>query len=290
MPYHVNVMRSKTQYAELKDAKLAYRDTGSGVPVLFVHGAVSDHRVWEPMCEAFESTHRCVALDLRHFGASIGGDSSDFSLETHSSDLGDFIEALQLGPVHLIGHSYGSVVALAATVARPDLVASLFLSEPSLATAVTDAHDVSLLRAGRAELAAVGEALTRADTTAAVESFFDWSAFAGAFASLPMKLRSVIVDNAPTLQLLLSTPPPRIGGRDLAGIKVPVSILLGEKTKPYFAIQVRAVQQLVPNSVVATNPDGYHGSIFVEANGFNQALANHLTSAPPRPAFSQPPE
>ncbi|MCW5658455.1 MAG: alpha/beta hydrolase [Burkholderiaceae bacterium] len=173
-------MEAATRYVQVNDARLAYRDMGSGQPILFVHGAISDHRCWKPQFEAFESSHRCIALDLRNFGASRGGDQSAFALKTHADDVCAFIEALQTGPAHLVGHSYGSVVALATTVARPDLVADLFLSEPTLASAVTEADDVAVLRDARAELAPAIAALSKGESTAAVQLFLDWVAFPGA--------------------------------------------------------------------------------------------------------------
>lgn len=268
-------MEAATRYVQVNNAKLAYRDTGAGRPILFVHGAISDHRVWKPQWDALESSYRCVALDLRYFGASSSGGSA-FTLKTHSDDLCAFIEALQIGPVHLVGHSYGAVVALATTVARPDLVDDLFLSEPSLASAVTEADDVSVLRAARAELAPAMEALSKGDTRAAIELFHDWVVFPGAFASLPIELHSVVVENARSIGPFMSAPLPRVSESDLAGIKVPISLTVGEKTRPFIAVQVRALQRLLPNSTVTTLSAGYHGSIFVDSTEFNRALLRHL--------------
>lgn len=270
-----NAMETATRTVQVNDARLAYRDAGTGQPVLFVHGAVSDHRVWKPQWDALESRYRCIAVDMRCFGMSSGGDRSGFTLETHANDLCAFIEAVGSGPMHLVGHSYGSVVALAATVARPDLVADLFLSEPTLASAVTEADDVAVLHAARAELGPVVEALSKGDTRAAVESFFDWTVSPGAFASLPLDLRDTIIENARTLGPFLSAPPPRIRESDLAGIKVRTSLTVGDKTRPFFAAQVRGLQRLLPHSSLTTI-SGYHGSIFVDATEFNRALVGHL--------------
>jgi pimeloyl-ACP methyl ester carboxylesterase len=268
-------MEAATRSVEVNNARLAYRDTGTGPPILFVHGAISDHRAWKLQCDALEPRYRCIAVDMRYFGASSAGDDSDFTLKTHSEDLCAFIEAVQAGPVHVVGHSYGCVVALATTIARPDLIADLFLSEPTLASAVTQAEDVAVFRAARAGLASVIEALSKGDTRRAVESFYDWVVFPGAFASLPIDLRDMILENARTLGPFLSAPPTKVSESDLAGIKAPISLTVGQRTNAFIAVRVRGLQRLLPNSTLTTI-GGYHGSIFGDATEFNSVLAKHL--------------
>ncbi|WP_458237626.1 alpha/beta fold hydrolase [Pseudomonas sp. P5_A2_2] len=268
-------MEATMRSVEVNNVRLAYRDTGTGHPILFVHGAISDHRAWKLQCDVLESKYRCIAVDMRYFGASSDGGDSGFTLKTHSADLCAFIEAVSAVPVHLVGHSYGCVVALATTVARPDLIADLFLSEPTLASAVTQAEDVAVFRAARAGLVSVIEALSKGDTRGAVESFYDWVVFPGAFASLPIDLREMVLENARTLEPFLSAQPTRVGESDLAAIKVPISLTVGERTNPFIAVQVRGLQRLLPHSTLTTI-GGHHGSVFVDATEFNCALAKHL--------------
>ena len=106
---------------------LHYELTGdSGPTLVLVHGAWVDHTSWRLVAPALAETHRVVRYDRRGHTLSAGTDIRHGSREQHEDDLAGLIEALDLGPVHLIGSSYGASVALAVAANRPDLVNSVF--------------------------------------------------------------------------------------------------------------------------------------------------------------------
>ncbi len=59
---------SAVEHVDAAGASFPYVTAGAGEPVLFVHGAFSDHRIWEPMREAVAGDHRFLAYTQRHFG------------------------------------------------------------------------------------------------------------------------------------------------------------------------------------------------------------------------------
>jgi pimeloyl-ACP methyl ester carboxylesterase len=97
---------------------------GAGPPVLFVHGDVvgpsSTWRKQRPLAERW----RLIIPSRPGFGASPPLARNDFELEAPL-----FAELLGDG-AHLVGHSYGAVIALLAAAQRPDAVRSLTVSEP----------------------------------------------------------------------------------------------------------------------------------------------------------------
>ena len=118
---------------EVNGIPVSYVEDGSGPPLVFVHGAVGDLRVWEPIREPIASRHRFVAPTLRYFGTGEWPDEGGrFSVDTHADDIAAFIEALDLGPVHLVGWSYGGNIAVAVALAHPEVVRSLILFEPAI--------------------------------------------------------------------------------------------------------------------------------------------------------------
>jgi pimeloyl-ACP methyl ester carboxylesterase len=147
-----------------------------------------------------------IALTQRYFGLSPWSDDGrNFSIQTHADDLADFISALRLDPVAIVGHSYGGSVSLAMTVRHPELVDRLFLYECSQSTFVDKSDDFSRATTEYLDVIRAGQAaLSRRDTDAAVEVLMDGvNGHAGVFQQLPHSVRSMMQQNARTLPLLL---------------------------------------------------------------------------------------
>jgi esterase len=109
---------------------MAYIERGSGPTLVLVHGTLSDYRTWTPLLTELSAENRVVALSLRHhYPERWDGKGNDLSLSVHATDLSAFIEALGVGPVHLLGHSRGAGVALLAASMHPELVRSLILAD-----------------------------------------------------------------------------------------------------------------------------------------------------------------
>jgi pimeloyl-ACP methyl ester carboxylesterase len=117
----------------LRAADLDVSRTGSGPPIVFVHGTiVGAERTWRrqlPLAERWT----LISANRPGFGASPPLERGDFELEAPL-----FAELLGDG-AHLVGHSYGAVIALLAAATRPEAVRSLTVSEPgSLRVAAGD--------------------------------------------------------------------------------------------------------------------------------------------------------
>lgn len=276
-------MPDLTRFADVNDFRLAYQAEGAGVPIVLVHGAVTDRRFWRPQLAGLASRHRCIALDQRYFGESRGESSRPYSLVTHASDLSAFIDALGLGPVHIVATSYGAAVALASAVATPDRFASLFLNEPALSSLVTQPGEVAEVSAAQKELGVVAAALAAGDEKRAVELFCDWTAFPGAFASIPPELQPVFHDNAATVRRLFAAPPPTLVPDDLRALKMPVTLTTGQRTRRYFQLQVLAAREALPQSTLVVLPAAFHAPSFECAEAFNQAVLRHVAATVSRP-------
>jgi pimeloyl-ACP methyl ester carboxylesterase len=108
----------------------------SGETAVLVHGTLT----WGPLCfvkqRELAARHRLVVMDRRGFGCSPDLDNEEYTSD-YAVDAKDVVELLGDG-AHLVGHSYGGVVAMLACAARPDLVMSLALIEPAAHMAAVD--------------------------------------------------------------------------------------------------------------------------------------------------------
>lgn len=268
-----------SKFIEVGGVRIAYTELGTGEPVVFVHGAFSDHRFWGGQVADLAADYCCLALDQRYCGSSWTEIPGTYSLSTHATDLGRFISEVVARPAHVVATSYGSAVALAWATANPSSCASLFLNEPALVSLVTQAEDLAVLRRSREDLAGVVAALTAGDAVRAVELFCDWTAFPGAFATMPPDARAIFTDNARTVALAFAAPPPKVGPADLAPITMPVTLTVGAQTLPFFVVQVQAAHRALPQSRLIEVPSSHHAAPLQNAAVFNRELRQHLRAA-----------
>ena len=107
-------------------AALHYVECGAGRPVVLLHGFTDSWHSFRLVLPGLADHARCLAPDQRGHGRS-AGPADDYSAVAYAADAAAFVEALGLGPVALVGHSMGGLVARKVALARPDLVEKLVL-------------------------------------------------------------------------------------------------------------------------------------------------------------------
>lgn len=104
---------------------IAYTDVGTGAPVVFLHGFPHDRSIWAPQLAALAGQARCIAPDLRGFGASPAG--PPYSVDQYADDVAAVLEALRVGPATIAGLSMGGYIAFAFWRRHRRLVRALLL-------------------------------------------------------------------------------------------------------------------------------------------------------------------
>jgi len=117
--------------AEVGGRRISYVGTGQdGDVVLLVHGYGGDRNSWLFLQEPMAARYRVYALDLPGHGTS-SKDVGDGSVEMLADTVLGVLNAIGVQRAHLVGHSLGGAVALAATARDPLRVSSLTLIAPS---------------------------------------------------------------------------------------------------------------------------------------------------------------
>ena len=91
---------------------IAWSRTGSGDPVVLVHGITESAAAFDPVTERLASTNEVITLDLRGHGES--GRSGAYDLAAMATDVAAVIAAAGVDRPHLVGHSLGGAVVTAA--------------------------------------------------------------------------------------------------------------------------------------------------------------------------------
>jgi pimeloyl-ACP methyl ester carboxylesterase len=106
--------------------EIAYERVGEGPPLIFVHGGAEDGRVWQPQLAALADEFTVVAWDEPGAGRS-SDVPAGFGLAEYAHCLAALIEAIALGPAHVVGLSWGGTVVQELYRHHPELVATLIL-------------------------------------------------------------------------------------------------------------------------------------------------------------------
>jgi pimeloyl-ACP methyl ester carboxylesterase len=137
--------------AAVNGTTLWYEVAGQGPPVVLIHGANLDHRMWDAQVAELARSHRVVRYDARGFGRS---GRADAPFAAHD-DLLALLRHLGIPRTSLVGLSLGGRIAVDFTLAHPDRVDRLVLAGPGLSgwTFMAAAADTLWLRDARAALA-----------------------------------------------------------------------------------------------------------------------------------------
>lgn len=229
--------------------------------LFLLHGAPGDGSLWEPVVSRLPAGIRVGTPTFRCFGPGAEASAAAFGTAVHSRQLIEWLEAAHERPAAVAAWSYSTHVVLDALLQRPDLVARAFLYEPGLHTYLDDPEE---LRAygedAQAAFGPVAEALQRDGPLRAVEALFDSSGGRGCFAALPPGRRERYLAGAQVMPLLMGggQPPAPITAGDLGRIAVPVTVAMGARTRPLFAIASRAVARSIPGARLTVVDDADH--------------------------------
>jgi pimeloyl-ACP methyl ester carboxylesterase len=110
---------------------LFIRETGEGVPVLFVHGNLSDGSAWREQLGLLPPGFRGIAPDLRGFGRSEPAPiDATRGVGDFRDDLVLLLDELGLGAVHLVGHSMGGGVVMDLATRHPERALTITVVAP----------------------------------------------------------------------------------------------------------------------------------------------------------------
>jgi len=116
---------------EVNGVSLHYEEHGNGAEtILFVHGLLFDHHMFDAQVEALSADYRCIAFDLRGQGQS-EVTRTGYDMDNLTRDTLALIAALNCGPVHFVGLSMGGFIGMRLAIHHAGLLRSVTLLDTS---------------------------------------------------------------------------------------------------------------------------------------------------------------
>jgi pimeloyl-ACP methyl ester carboxylesterase len=178
--------RSTPPDADTQSPKASTLIDGDGPTIVLLHSSLSSKGQWRELIARMRHSHRLIAIDLHGYGDTPMPRDAVFRISDEVRLVQSVLraEADEGEPVHLVGHSFGAVVALHFAQQRVRPLRSLCLFEPIAF------HLLPRGSAVRAELESlrcdVETSLHTGDLHGAAAAFIDYWQAPGAFASMPL--------------------------------------------------------------------------------------------------------
>jgi pimeloyl-ACP methyl ester carboxylesterase len=222
-------------------------EQGTGETVVLVHGSWTDHSGWSAVQSLLASRRHVVAYDRRGHSRSGPADGLG-SRRVHEDDLVALIEHLGVGPVDLVGNSFGGSIVLGVAARRADLVRSVAAHEPPLVGLAGDDRALAPALAPVLRVTADVGALVRAGHVArAAQRFVEELVLgAGAWSLLPDAARTTMVANSATYLEMLDD----AGWADAPSVdpNVPMLVTTGDMSPTWFIDLARALGDRHPHA------------------------------------------
>ncbi len=246
--------------------RLACDRFGTGPPLVLVHGAFCDHRSnWQFVAPDFARHFTVHAVARRGRGESDA--TAGHSVADDAEDVAALIAAIE-GPVHLLGHSYGALVALEGAAGVRERVAKLVLYEPP-----------------PPEASSAGQ-LDELEGFAAAR---DWEGYVGLFLQDELSLSDselaemretplwpqFVAQAPPTRHDLLALPRHGFDPKRFAGVDMPVMLQIGTESRRE-AYATDALAAVLPNARIAELPGQGHDAVFTAPELFARQVIDFL--------------
>lgn len=173
--------------------RIDYAETGTGPTVVLVPGSCSTGAAWRPMVAAWGNKYRCITTSLLGYGGTAERRDPQAASIDREIEVIEAVIRRAGGPVHLVGHSFGGSVVLAATLEGRVPVTSLSIVEAPLAPLLHDCGEDTLFADFHRMTDVYFAAFGRGEPEAVAE-MIDYYGGAGTFASWPAKLRAYAIE------------------------------------------------------------------------------------------------
>ena len=250
-----------------------YVVSGSGAPLVFVHGSLCDYRYWSGQTDFLSKHFLCVSVSLSHYWpASDACIQGEFGWKTHVAELAEFIAAMNLGPVHLVGHSRGGCVAFHVAREYPRLVKTLTLADPGGPLQIDRAPEAALPPATNVLRAKVADLIESGAIDAGLELFVDSVSMPGFWRKSPASFRTMAIDNAATLPKQFRDPLPAYSHDAARDVKCRTLLIEGEKSPRMFRNNVEKLADWIDYADKQTISGASHGMNVAKPAVFNRLV------------------
>lgn len=276
--------------ARVRGLHLNVQQDGQGPELVLIHGLAADLAFWyfRHLPQLKQHFHATI-YDLRGHGRS-DMPLSGYSCKDQANDLAALLDALHIAKAHVVGHSFGALVALAFAIGYPERVDRLVIADgrigvlqhadptvdwPSFEAWKAHLADCGLddrdeLLPGLGALTSMAEASERGWTPKAFEPFFPFASWNGGKRSARLWMRLLASTAAPSELKDEST----LSLEAIRSVDTPACAIYGERS--FCLPSGRALQRVLPDCQAVLVPEAGHFHPLTHPQTFVSSLEGFL--------------
>jgi 3-oxoadipate enol-lactonase len=264
-------------YAEVNGARLYYEIEGEGQPLVLIHSALMNSKMWDDQVAAFSPHYRVIRFDMRGFGKSSWPDTDAL----YHDDIALLLKSLGVQKAAILGLSLGAEIALDFTLKYPQMVSALILASSGL-----DGFDYpeTVMRRWNAFI----EPVKRRDFPAAIDRYMaDWVDGPTKSASLAVRQKVRAIMDEYTFAHYLPREKSSKAAEDMVSdipqmdrleeIKVPTLIIVGDRDQPDIVEIGEVLEDSIEGAKRVEIEHAGHMVNFERPREFNQAVLDFLS-------------
>jgi pimeloyl-ACP methyl ester carboxylesterase len=253
-----------------------YDECGAGPTLVLLPGSCSTGAAWRPVIAGWNGEFRCIRTSLLGYGGTTERRTAEDPSISHEAGVVESIVRRAGGPVHLVGHSFGGLVALAVALRRRVSLASLTVLEAPAIEVLRDQGEDRHYGTFRTMTEAYFTAFREGDSNA-IARMIDFYGGAGTFSGWPRRFCDYAVETTPANLLdWESAYGFRLTPQSLASVAVPALIISGQTSHPAVGRANDLLAQYIPGAARATIADAAHFMIATHPKQFADLVARHV--------------
>ena len=253
-----------------------YEASGIGPTIVLVPGSCSTGAAWRPVIAHWGGRFRCVTTSLLGYGGTVERRTAVDPDISHEAEVVESVIRRAGGPVHLVGHSFGGLVAVAIALRRHVPVASLVILEAPAVTLLSAVDEPRHCEDFRIMSDHYFRAHSRGEAEA-IATMIDFYGGAGTFASWPERVRAYAVRTTPVnIMDWQSAYGFALTPAVLGEIDIPVIVVVGSDSHPAARRANELLAAAIARSSFSSIPGAAHFMIATHAQDVARVVGEHI--------------
>lgn len=256
-----------------------YAECGIGPTVVLVPGSCSTGAAWRPVIASWNGQFRCVTTSLLGYGGTVERRTASDPDMSHEAEILEAVIRKADGRVHLVGHSFGGLVALAVALRNRITLASLVIVEAPAPQVLRERSEHQQHYREFRRMTDGYFAAFDGGNPEAIAAMIDFYGGAGTYASWPERVRAYAVETTPVNMLdWASAYGFPLSGTSLAAVATPALVVRGGASHPAVQCANALLSEYMSGATLATIDSAAHFMIATHPNEMGRLIARHVHS------------